>query len=427
MAGLVPDEASRDNNEHRRFSLPMPALRSRCAVVAVVLLLSGCSYSDHMFGDMFGSSKPSDTATGASADAESPPAAVTATPLVGANTAAPISAPATAATQASPPPPAPVFGNATGTYVGQKAADLRADLQQLNDSLERHRQELQQTRQVLQQDASSYFGTLANINSRLQVGTTPGNPQLVAQWNQAQATLDHMSDDIARLNSTSNQAASDSSRASYLLDSTRAAFTLQGAIDEDHRALTQIENRINTTILQIDELLTQLSDEISRQTTYVANERSNLVTLSLAIKNGQLYGPSLASRAFASSVASAAPMPLPAPPSPRAVALAPSRGEPARPLVVIRFDHPNVDYEQAVYTAVSRALERRPSATFDLVAVAPNAGTPGQVTVATNASKHNAEDVMRSLTGMGLPADRVTLSSTTSPDISDNEVRIYVR
>jgi hypothetical protein len=34
---------------------------------------------------------------------------------------------------------------------------------------------------------------------------------------------------------------------------------------------------------------------------------------------------------------------------------------------------------------------------------------------------------MRSLTGMGLPADRISLSATTSPDIRSNEVRLYVR
>jgi len=98
-----------------------------------------------------------------------------------------------------------------------------------------------------------------------------------------------------------------------------------------------------------------------------------------------------------------------------------------RPLVVIRFDRPNVTYEEALYTAISRALERKPSATFELVAVAPSAGTAAQVAVNSNASKHNAEDVMRSLTNMGLPADRVTLSATTSGDVRSNEVRIYVR
>jgi len=395
----------------------MPAIRLKHAVVAAVFLLSACSYTDSMFDSLFGSSTPA-TATSAAA-----PEVIESAPAV---TAAPL--PSATAPAAAPTAPAqrPAFGGETGTYVGQKAQQLRGDLAQLNDSLARHRQEFQQTRQLLQQDASTYFATVGDINAKLQVGTTPGNPERVAQWNQAQATLDHMSDDIARLNSISNEAAADSSRASYLLDSTRAAFTLQGAVDQDHRNLTEIQAQINTTILRIDELLTQLSDEISRQTTYVANERSNLVTLSLAIKNGQLYGPSLASRAFAPAmIASTAPQAI-------APAARPSRTsevnrEINRPLVVIRFDHPNVDYEQALYTAVSRALERRPSATFDVVAVAPNAGTPAQATVAVNASKHDAENVMRSLTGMGLPADRISLSATTSPDIRSNEVRLYVR
>ena len=45
-----------------------------------------------------------------------------------------------------------------------------------------------------------------------------------------------------------------------------------------------------------------------------------------------------------------------------------------RPLVVIRFDRRNVKY-QVLYDAVSRALERRPNARFELVAVSPRAGS----------------------------------------------------
>ena len=52
---------------------------------------------------------------------------------------------------------------------------------------------------------------------------------------------------------------------------------------------------------------------------------------------------------------------------------------------------------------------------------------PPEVAVNTNASRQNAEKVLRSLTNMGMPADRVSLSATMSPDIQSNEVRIYVR
>ncbi|HTZ77935.1 MAG TPA: hypothetical protein VMC10_08500 [Stellaceae bacterium] len=309
--------------------------------------------------------------------------------------------------------PTPVTpGASTGTYVGQKVAALRSDLQRLQANINQHNTDLQQARQGMAQDAASYYGLVAAINSRLQVGTTPGNPQLVAQWNQAQSSLDRLNDDIARLNTISNQAASDSALAAYILESVRAAYGLQGAVDEDHRQLNILENDVNRTVVLIDRLLNDLADDISRQSSYVTNERRNLTTLSLAIKNGELYGQSLANRAYSTA---AGPQ------------LALSTTAERRPLMVIRFDRPNVAYEQALYNAVSRALERRPGAAFDVVAVAPARGTPGQEALSTTTSKRNADAVVRSLTNMGLPADRINLSATTSGATQTNEVQVYVR
>jgi hypothetical protein len=94
---------------------------------------------------------------------------------------------------------------------------------------------------------------------------------------------------------------------------------------------------------------------------------------------------------------------------------------------VIRFDKANPTYEQALYTAVNRALERKPDARFDIIAVAPNKGTQAQVALASSNSKKNAETVMRSLTNMGLPADRVKLSSRSSGNVQNSEVQVFVR
>ena len=94
---------------------------------------------------------------------------------------------------------------------------------------------------------------------------------------------------------------------------------------------------------------------------------------------------------------------------------------------MIRFDRANVQYEQPLYNAVSRALQRRPNAVFDLVAIAPNRGNTARVALATSSSKKNAETVLRSLSDMGLPLDRVRLSALTSNTAATNEVHIYVR
>lgn len=98
-----------------------------------------------------------------------------------------------------------------------------------------------------------------------------------------------------------------------------------------------------------------------------------------------------------------------------------------RPLVTIRFYRSKVPYEKALFTAVSLALERRSDVMFDLVAVTPQLADPLQIAVHSDASRRNAENVFRSLTGMGLPPERVSLSATTSANVQSEEVQLYVR
>ena len=412
----------------------MSGPRSKFLGLAVAFALSGCSYANNALdwaSDSFTGSSSDTTTTATSTSTSSggttvaiAPSRAESNPLPTIN-AAPlpsggfVAAPATTGT----------------TFVGMKVAALKAEYGQFQGNLAQHQQELQAIRQAQGSNGQAYFNTIAAINARLQVGTTPGNPQLVAQWGQAQSTLDRMNSDVARLNALSNSVASDSSFGNYLLNEVRSAYSLQGGIDSDRDQLRQVENQTIAGLTTVNQLLNNLGDEIGRQSGYIANERNNLVTLALAIQNGQLYGPSLANRNFAQSpspapaIASAAPAPRPAPrpAAPRASAPTSSIGSEDRPLVVIRFDQPNVDYEQPLYTAVSRALERKPSATFTIQAVAPNAGSAADVAVNTNASRQNAENVLRSLTSMGLPADRVSLAATMSPDIQSSEVRIFVR
>ena len=92
------------------------------------------------------------------------------------------------------------------------------------------------------------------------------------------------------------------------------------------------------------------------------------------------------------------------------------------PLVVIRFVTDDVAYQDELHQAVSAALERKPDALFDVVDLAPSAGSVNEV-----ALNSNADNVLRSLGEMGLPADRLTRSTVTSVDTDVNEVRIYVR
>ena len=317
--------------------------------------------------------------------------------------------------QAAAPAPAP--GQPSGTFVGRKVTQMRTDLGKLQRSVGDLNKRMTQISSQNIASSRRYHEVVAAMNSKLQVGTTPGNPVLVKQWNEAQQKLEGIVESLGRMDKLSNDAAGEAGLAAWLLDSVRATYALSGAVDADHQQLRVLEDEVNRTVVLIDRLLNELSEDVSRQTTYVANERRNLTTMSLAVKNGELYGTSLVNRAFAQSqaLASAAAQ----------QSAGPALGE--RPLVVIRFDRPNIQFQQALYNAVSRALERKPNASFDLVAVSPKRGSPAQAALSSTQSKRNAESVLRTLADMGLPANRVKLSSRASQDVESNEVQIYVR
>jgi hypothetical protein len=62
-----------------------------------------------------------------------------------------------------------------------------------------------------------------------------------------------------------------------------------------------------------------------------------------------------------------------------------------------------------------------------VVGVSPTRGTASAVQLAQSSARRHAQDVMRSMTDMGVPASRLGLSSATDPSISASEVRVYVR
>jgi len=298
----------------------------------------------------------------------------------------------------------------TGTFVGQKVESLRNDKRQLEASLAAQKDQLQQILDQIAHDSQTYHGTVAVIQERLQIGTTPGNPILVQQWNDAQSALDAINEDVLKMSRLATDVASTSGMAAYLLESIRAARSLSGAVDEDYRNLRSLEDETNGTTLMIERVLTELSTDVQRQQQYLANERSNLNGLALAIKSGQFIGNSLAF----GHVGIAPP-----------VTGAPVSTD--RPLVVIRFDKAHVPYEDALYTAVKSALDRRPSAVFDVIGVTPVAATPGATALGETSARRNADTVVRSLTQMGLPADRVRASASSSSDAGNGEVRVFVR
>jgi hypothetical protein len=377
------------------------------------------------------------------------------------------------------------FGPSSGTVVGNRAAALRDEVLRLRSSVNLNSNEFAILRTSGAAGAVQYHSTVAAITARLQNGTTKGNPILLRQWEEADASLGEVTSSLNKLNSLQVSIDADASVASYLLDSVQAAFDLSGAVDEDHDQLKLLHDEVSRLVVQLDYLRNQTTADIQRQSSYLTTERANIQALAFAISRGELLGNSIANRPVIVNPAPVATMPgaqspayAPAPAGyaptscgaqcpqgPQAAPVAPvSQGslgpEPMSPreymsengtlpmpasnistnnsnvgmapsvgrlLVLIRYNQPNVDYTQQLSQAVGTAMERRPNAEFSVVAVSPASGDPAALAEEQQVAEKNADEVKRSLIQMGLSPSRITMASTQAQTAQTPEVHVYIR
>jgi hypothetical protein len=394
MADKITEQSEGSRGSSRIFS---------ALLLVVGLGLAGCADVDSMlFGDT--------GTTAVNGESQVSPAGTPTTQPTYVGVPAPSGS--TAAPVATITPLSIEPGSDTGTAVSKSVASLRTQISGLQGSLAQNAQRLADLRNLGADSASAYHESKARITTKLQVGTTRGNPELVNQWNIAQAALDQLAGNINGLNALGTAVAGDASTAHYALDQIAATFNVSGAVDEDHRQLSVLQDETNQTIVLIDRLLTEVSQSVQRQTAYVANERANLTVLNSAIKSGEFYGADLGTALMtASAISSGSNM----------------FAYSGTPLVVIRFDHNDVDYQQILYAALNQALQTRPGAAFAVVAVSPTRGTTAAVQLAQTAAHRHAQEVMRTMTDMGVLATRLTVASATDPAATSSEVRVFVR
>lgn len=382
---------------------------TRPLAISVALLLAGCSFLDEtLLPPLTGDPAPSAAATSTASTSTLSQEDIRAMTPTGAVSAASDTSSGSVSVMGGRFDLPPVTSApSTGTVVGQRVEVLRDNLRALQARINEGSRAYEEIEASTTATSQRYHGTMAAINARLQIGTTKGNPILISQWNEAQRDLEQVAADVSRMNALANTVAEDVGEIGFLLESVQSAFDLSGAIEEDHRQLTVLEDETSRTSVLANRLLTQLTNDINRQTAYVGTERMNLTNTSIAIKNGGFLGSNVSGR---KNMESAGVVPA-------------ATGE-RQALVIIRFDRDDVAYENALFDAISRALQERPQANFDVVSITPLSGN-----IMSNQARaaRNAERVLQSLTDMGLPASRVNLSSTANANVASNEVHIYVR
>ncbi len=299
------------------------------------------------------------------------------------------------------------------TAVTHKAREIEVELGQADKKIDTSTRKFDTLRNKNRAETSEYYSLIATINSALQTGTTPGNPILVDRWNAAQDKLNQLSKTSSLTNNLAVDLSYQASKTTFILESIKAAFELSGAVDSDHVKLTELEDEVTQYITDLNRMIVKVNAELNRLATLLRTERENMQTLSLGISKGELYGANIKNTVFRKRSIE----------TPEQRELLSQR----KPLVIIKFNKPGVNYDKPLYSAISKALGKRPNAKFDLVAVSPRFKNPAKESMRLTEARKDGEAVLNSLTKMGMPASRINLSSEIRPAAKSSEVHIYIK
>ncbi len=297
------------------------------------------------------------------------------------------------------------------TYVGKRALEMRNEYSKLVNIFQTRKSSFIQLQENGTSSAETYHATVAAIGARLQVGTTPGNPILLAQYEQAQIELAEVGGQGQSLVDLGNKIALLSARTSYLLEATRSAKRLRGAIDEDHRNLSKLEDDLKISSVNISRLLEELNEAVRRRDIYLASERRRLTQLAASISVGESFGTGLGN--------------VPALPPGGDLQKSSNSNLSGNPIAIIRIEGESEEYKQGLYGAVSAALDTQPNATFTLVAVSSTAGNASEKAEKAANAREKAGKIMSSLISMGMPSGRLSVTEVAVAEVESQEIRLY--
>ena len=303
----------------------------------------------------------------------------------------------------------------TGTFVGGKINQFRGDLSSIQNAISSHNNDFLRFKDLVDEQTSVYQGLSSAIRSRLQIGTTPGNPILVGQWNDAQRALEDIQNNVNNLQIVNNRVTADAALITHLKNAIDSSFFISGAIDEDHNQLKVLNDDVQRTSVLYARLMDELEQKISREIMILNDERQYMKKLAEDVEVGKFGGRVSSPPTTSSNIQEQAE-----PKSIDTVNIAPLNYDNA--ILVIKFDDTNFDYSTALFESISNALEQMPSANFEVVAVSPTGGASF-----SDKARQRASEVFGKIVEMGVPSERMSLTSSNSTTAQAEEVHIYLK
>lgn len=300
------------------------------------------------------------------------------------------------------------------TYVGQRIVEMQGEFNKLDSDIKKGEDNFEELKFNGIKSAENYHSIVAAIAARLQIGTTPGNPILLSQYEQAQTVLSEVGAQGQNLVDVGNKIALYSTRVSYLLEQARSAKKLRGAVDEDHRNLSFFQDSLKRRNVDVLRTLEELNETVRRRDIFLAAERRRLTQLANAISVGESFGLGLGNLNS-----------LPATNDETANEGRRSENNVSpNPIAIFRINEQE-NYEQNLFGAISATLDKAPKSKFTLVAVSSSAGNPSEQAQRAANARNDVSKLISSLVSMGMPVDRISVSSVSVASIENTEIRLY--
>lgn len=303
--------------------------------------------------------------------------------------------------------------NAADSEVDEATGALHTDLTTISQSVAARQAQIDAYYRSNGASVEEYHGTMAAIEARLHLGTIARNPVLINQWNEAQTALDQIAWNLTGLNGLVDELDEHVQAMRAIRQQARQLQERSEGRGDDRAQLDSFRDDLTTGLNVTQGIMANILEEMGRHGTLLILQRDEMAVLKRAVETGDL-----------AAVDSKGEMA-------RAASLGRQQGVDMvragmSPLVIIRFDRPNVSYEVALADVVSRALEIDPGARFKLLSVAPQTDNEIIRQQSNAAAQQYAQAVRRSLAKLGVAPDQIVVGFANRAETLHSEVHIYI-
>ena len=99
-------------------------------------------------------------------------------------------------------------------------------------------------------------------------------------------------------------------------------------------------------------------------------------------------------------------------------------GDNTPPVATLSVDNSSITEDSGVST-ITATLDKAPESRFTLVAVSSSAGNPSEQAERAANARNDVSKLINSLVSMGMPVDRISVSSLSVANVENTEVRLY--